>query len=587
MNEEVKKIVELEIDLDNLELEDMGVDVVSFVKEPAIEIDFMAFAKQEFVEPKSGESEDEFIGRCMPIVTSEGYDQDQALAICYSYYEGSFNDLEDACWDGYEPIGLKPGKGGRMVPNCVPIENQKFESYNDYPESAKNAAKRALEWRDAHPEQSCGTRVGWARANQLANGENISEETIARMASFARHLQWKDVPYSEGCGGLMVDAWGGEAGIEWAKNKLESIRQEMDYNPSHLSPYIDYGDDLRKKETFADECHVMTGEEEEIILKWAEEHGEIITEEYTYINPDQEFESVTDIAKAIQGLDILGKLGIRKDEPAEVKYRYTGPTAQRGFCKAMTRLNKLYSESDMDVLRGRLGTINPGMGPRGRNSYDVFAYKGGVNCRHYWTKIALFKPENSNRVLMIDQGPASGNAGKSNNSSQPSPAGSVRNNASLRFSFSLDDEKRIVAGPLMVPNRFILRRDENGEPYYVFFSKDTIKRIQERFNKQQRQNRTDVDHDGNILNDNILLEQWIVESRVHDKSRYYGFDGLPLNTWFGVYKINDDETWKKIKNKEVLGFSIAGDFINKAVPVPNSDEDLLSKIVNVLKDINE
>jgi len=102
-----------------------------------------------------------------------------------------------------------------------------FESYSDYPESAKNAAKRALDWVEKNGWGSCGTPVGKARANQLAKGEAISEETIARMASFARHAQNKDVPYSEGCGGLMWDAWGGTSGIEWAQNKLESIRNDM------------------------------------------------------------------------------------------------------------------------------------------------------------------------------------------------------------------------------------------------------------------------------------------------------------------------------------------------------------------------
>ena len=585
MNEDIKKIVELEIDLDNLELEEMGVEVVSFVEEPAIEVDFMAFAKEDFVKPESGESKEDFISRCMPIVTGEGYDGDQALAICYSYYDEEFDGLEDACWPGYEAIGTKE-KDGRQVPNCVPIENSmEFASYNDYPESAKNAAKRALEWRDSHPDQDCGTRVGWTRANQLANGENISEETIARMASFARHLQYKDVPYSEGCGGLMVDAWGGQAGIEWAKNKLDSIREESGADTSALNPYIDYGDDLKKKDTFSDDEYT---EEQKIILEWAKEHGEQITEDYTAIDPNEEFSSVTDIAKAVQGLDILGKLGVRKDEPAQIKYRYTGPSAERGFCKAMLSLNKVYSEDDMNTLEGRLSSINPNMGPGGRNRYDVFAYKGGVNCRHYWSKVALFKPENSRRVLMIDQGPAAGDAGKSNNSNQPSPAGSVRNNASLRFSFNvMDDEKRIVAGPLMVPNKFIIRRDENGDPYYVFFSKDTIRRIQERFNKQQRQNVTDVDHDGNILDNNILLEQWIIESRVHDKSRYYGYNELPTGTWFGVYKVNDDTVWDRIKAGKLKGFSIAGDFINKAKPVDNTDEGLLSKIANILNNITE
>ncbi len=554
MNEDIKKIVELEIDLDDLELDEMGVQIVSFVEEAAIEVDFMVFAKEKFVEPKGGESEEDFIGRCMPVVTNEGYDQDQALAICYSYYQGQ----------------------------------QEFESYNDYPESAKNAAQRALDWRDSHPDQDCGTPVGWARANQLAKGENISEETIARMASFARHLQYKDVPYSEGCGGLMVDAWGGQAGIEWAQNKLESIREEMDYNPSALTPYVDQiGDDLRKKDQFSEE-EELTEEQKEILL-WAQHHGEQITEDHVFIDPQSDdFNTVGDIAKAIQGLDILGKLGVRKDEPAEIRYRYTGPSAERGFCKAMLSLNKLYAEGDMRGLRGRLSAINPDMGPNGRDSYNVFAYKGGVNCRHFWSKVALYKPEGSRRVLMIDQGPAEGDAGKSNNSNRPSPSGSVSNNASLRFSFSIKDEaKRIVAGPLMIPNQFILRRDENGEPYYVFFSRDTVKRIQERFNKSGFQNVTDLDHDGEVLNDNILLEQWIVESRIHDKSRYYGYNDLPTGTWFGVYKVNNEDTWQRIKNGELRGFSIAGDFINKAQPVENTDEGLLSKIANILNNINE
>lgn len=98
----------------------------------------------------------------------------------------------------------------------------KEETYNDYPEAASNNAKRALKWKEENGS-SCGTSVGWTRATQLANREKISRSTIARMASFKRHQQNKDVPYSEGCGGLMWDAWGGDAGIEWAIRKLDQI----------------------------------------------------------------------------------------------------------------------------------------------------------------------------------------------------------------------------------------------------------------------------------------------------------------------------------------------------------------------------
>jgi hypothetical protein len=98
----------------------------------------------------------------------------------------------------------------------------KLETYNDYPKSASNNAKKAIKWKEENGSD-CGTRVGWTRARQLAGKKNISRDTIARMASFKRHQQHKDVPYSEGCGGLMWDAWGGASGINWAINKLKQI----------------------------------------------------------------------------------------------------------------------------------------------------------------------------------------------------------------------------------------------------------------------------------------------------------------------------------------------------------------------------
>ena len=112
--------------------------------------------------------------------------------------------------------------------------DEKAMTYNDYPESASNNAKRALKWKEENGSD-CGTPVGWARANQLASREKLSRDTIARMASFKRHQQWKDVPYSEGCGGLMWDAWGGTSGIEWAIKKLDQIdnksnKKSMIYN---------------------------------------------------------------------------------------------------------------------------------------------------------------------------------------------------------------------------------------------------------------------------------------------------------------------------------------------------------------------
>ena len=96
------------------------------------------------------------------------------------------------------------------------------ETYNDYPQAATNNAKRAIKYKEENGSD-CGTRVGWTRARQLANRESLTRDTIARMASFKRHQQHKDVPYDEGCGGIMWDAWGGDAGVNWAIKKLEQI----------------------------------------------------------------------------------------------------------------------------------------------------------------------------------------------------------------------------------------------------------------------------------------------------------------------------------------------------------------------------
>ena len=104
----------------------------------------------------------------------------------------------------------------------------KFETYNDYPQAATNNAKRAIKWKEENGSD-CGTRVGWTRAGQLSRRENISRDTIARMASFKRHEKnakinpeykstpWKDKGYVAWLG------WGGTSGVNWAIRKLKQI----------------------------------------------------------------------------------------------------------------------------------------------------------------------------------------------------------------------------------------------------------------------------------------------------------------------------------------------------------------------------
>lgn len=102
----------------------------------------------------------------------------------------------------------------------------KLESYSDYPEAAKENAKTAIRYAEENGWGDCGEATGKARANQLANGEAISRETIARMASFERHRQNSQKELGDGCGRLMWLAWGGDEGVEWAQRKLEQIKNQ-------------------------------------------------------------------------------------------------------------------------------------------------------------------------------------------------------------------------------------------------------------------------------------------------------------------------------------------------------------------------
>lgn len=107
---------------------------------------------------------------------------------------------------------------------------RKQESFSDYPDAAAENAQMALDAREATGDPNdCGTDTGWARANQLANRESVSEETVRRMAAFRRHQDNAEMDDDEGradCGWMMWKAWGGEAGIAWAERTVDQLDDE-------------------------------------------------------------------------------------------------------------------------------------------------------------------------------------------------------------------------------------------------------------------------------------------------------------------------------------------------------------------------
>lgn len=125
----------------------------------------------------------------------------------------------------------------------------------------------------------------------------------------------------------------------------------------------------------------------------------------------------------------------------------------------------------------------------------------------------------------------------------------------------VDKEKRILMGAALVPNKNIYRTDGEDE-YYIYFSDDTVRKASELFLMRGNQNKSTLEHEAE-LNGLSVVESWIVEDEVHDKSRKYGLD-MPVGTWMVSMKVNNDEVWENyVKTGLVKGFSIEGYFTDK------------------------
>ncbi len=126
---------------------------------------------------------------------------------------------------------------------------------------------------------------------------------------------------------------------------------------------------------------------------------------------------------------------------------------------------------------------------------------------------------------------------------------------------TINDEKRLLLGPALIPNKPIYRRNEKEE-YYVFFSEETIAKANELFFKRGNHTKATLEHEVN-LQETTIVESWIIEDPQNDKSKVYGYD-LPKGTWMVSMKVDNDEIWKDfVKTGKVKGFSIEGYFADK------------------------
>jgi len=145
----------------------------------------------------------------------------------------------------------------------------------------------------------------------------------------------------------------------------------------------------------------------------------------------------------------------------------------------------------------------------------------------------------------------------------------------------VDSERKILMGAALIPDKKILRKRED-EYYEIFFSKDTVEKASQLFLKRGNQGQSTLEHQASLVGLSVV-ESWLVEDDVHDKSRKYGMD-VPVGTWMVSMKVDNEEVWNnEVKTGNVKGFSIEAYFTERLEMSMREEDELL----NALKNIDE
>ena len=141
----------------------------------------------------------------------------------------------------------------------------------------------------------------------------------------------------------------------------------------------------------------------------------------------------------------------------------------------------------------------------------------------------------------------------------------------------VDTEKRILVGPVLIPNKEIPRiDDETGEEYSILFTPEVVEKAAQMFLQNQHNNEATIEHTERKVPDVSVVESWIIADPEKDKSNVYGMS-YPKGTWMAMMKINNEDVWQNyVKTGKVKGFSLEGMFGHLEVDATWGVEDVPS-----------
>ena len=154
---------------------------------------------------------------------------------------------------------------------------------------------------------------------------------------------------------------------------------------------------------------------------------------------------------------------------------------------------------------------------------------------------------------------------------------------------TVDNEKRTIVAPVLIPDKRIFRIDEKtGKQYEVFLSADTIEKVAQQFLKKGYQNKATIEHSENIDGDVTVVESWVSKSATKDKSSNYFSRAFPAGTWFVTMKVNDEKLWQDyVKTGDVKAISIEGIFGHQLVKAAAVEQIMLKDIEDLTDEESE
>lgn len=137
---------------------------------------------------------------------------------------------------------------------------------------------------------------------------------------------------------------------------------------------------------------------------------------------------------------------------------------------------------------------------------------------------------------------------------------------------SVQDEKRMIYSPVLIPDKVIPRVTDAGDPYEIYFSGQTIEEIAKDYMlKKVTLGEWNSEHNINQKLDGVdVVENWIVQNPLNDKATELGFK-VPAQTWMQGTYISNDEVWAKIKNGTYKGISVEADMTHELTQLNKSE----------------